>query len=192
MSETDDLVAALAPVAAAFDDQRIRFYVSGSVASSLHGAIRSTMDVDLVCDLCEDQIERFVDVVGDEFYISPSAIRHAVYRKSCFNLIHLPTSYKVDVFVTRGRPFDISSMDRATLQTFGASNAISVPVCTAEDSIISKLEWFRLTNEVSERQWGDVTRLMHLLGDTMDVPYLQQMAESVGIEDLLQRLLSHE
>ena len=51
MSEVDDLVAALTPVAAAFDRLGIRHYIGGSVASTMHGAIRSTMDVDVVCDL---------------------------------------------------------------------------------------------------------------------------------------------
>jgi hypothetical protein len=51
MSEADDLVAALTPVAAAFERLRVRHSIGGSVASTMHGAIRSTMDVDVVCDL---------------------------------------------------------------------------------------------------------------------------------------------
>jgi hypothetical protein len=60
MSEADDLVAALAPVAAAFRDVGARHYVGGSVASTIHGAIRSTMDVDLVCDLRVEQVDSFL------------------------------------------------------------------------------------------------------------------------------------
>ena len=48
MSDVDDLVAALEPVAAALGRLGVGFYVGGSVASTYHGAIRSTMDVDLV------------------------------------------------------------------------------------------------------------------------------------------------
>lgn len=51
MSDYDDLVAALAPVSSALRKLGIRHYVSGSVASSFHGATRSTMDVDVVADL---------------------------------------------------------------------------------------------------------------------------------------------
>ena len=68
MSEAGDLLAALAPVAAAFGRLGVWHYVGGSVASTVHGAIRSTMDVDLVCDLRADQIETFVAAFGDEFY----------------------------------------------------------------------------------------------------------------------------
>ncbi|MCY2965877.1 MAG: hypothetical protein NT069_19985 [Planctomycetota bacterium] len=56
--------------------------------------------------------------------------------------------------------------------------------------ITSKLEWYRKTNETSERQWDDVTRLLKLLGDAADIEYLKGAAESVGVHDLLERLLS--
>jgi hypothetical protein len=66
MSDTDDLLAALAPVAAAFRRLGVDFYIGGSVASTYHGAIRSTMDVDLVCDLRADQVAAFVATFGQD------------------------------------------------------------------------------------------------------------------------------
>ena len=59
-------------------------------------------------------------------------------------------------------------MDRATLETLGGEPPLMVRIATAEDSIISKLEWLRKTNETSERQWDDVTRLIRLLGSQAD------------------------
>lgn len=189
MNDVPDLIAALTPVVAALNQLGLRYYVGGSVASSFHGAARSTMDVDIVCELSADKVSAFVSGFGDDFYISESAIREAIQRKSCFNLIHLPTSFKVDVFVSRGRPFDTSSMDRATEESLGGDPPLEVRIATAEDSIISKLEWYRKTNETSERQWEDVTRLIRLLGSHADVGRLTEMAESVGVNDLLKRLL---
>ena len=147
------------------------------------------MDVDLVAELSEEKISDFVSCFGDEFYLSEAAVRDAVRRRSCFNLIHLPSSFKVDIFVSRERPFDDESMRRARLERLGESKSVQVPIATAEDTIISKLEWFRLTNETSERQWDDASRLLKLLGDAADVAYLHRAAESVGVEDLLERLL---
>ena len=190
MSDTADLLAALTPVAAVLERLGVRHYVGGSVASSVHGAIRSTMDVDLVCELRSDQIEPFLTAFGVDFYVSRQAVQQAVERRSCFNLIHLPTAYKVDVFVTRGRPFDHAAMERAAPQPIGEDDSLTVPVATAEDSIISKLDWFRLGNESSERQWSDVSRLVALLGDSLDASYMRRMAESVGVSDLLERLLA--
>lgn len=189
MSDTADLLAALTPVAAVLERLGVRHYVGGSVASSVHGAIRSTMDVDLVCELRSDQIEHFLAAFGVDFYVSRQAVQQAVERRSCFNLIHLPTAYKVDVFISRGRPFDLAAMTRAVPRTLGGEESLLVPVATAEDSIVAKLEWFRLGDESSQRQWDDVTRLMSLRGETLDADHMHRMAESVGVADLLAQLL---
>ena len=188
MSETDDLVDALSPVVDAFRTLGIRHFVGGSVASSFHGATRSTMDVDVVCELTDAQVSSFVELFNRDFYISEPAIRDAIRRKSCFNLIHLPTSFKVDIFINRGRPFDAEAMRRARPRVLGDKRTVDVPIATAEDSIISKLEWYSLSNETSERQWDDVSRLIKLLGDAADIAYLERAANSVGVTDLLTRL----
>ncbi len=190
MSDVDDLVAALEPVAAALGRLGVGFYVGGSVASTYHGAIRSTMDVDLVCELRPEQVAAFVAAFGPECYVSEPAVRDAVERRSCFNVIHLPTAFKVDVFVSRGRSFDVAAMHRAAPQLLGGDRPLTVPIATAEDSIVAKLEWYRLGDEASERQWDDVSRLVALLGDSLDVAHMQQMAASLGVADLLERLLT--
>lgn len=189
MSETDDLVAALTPVAAAFDSLGVRHYIGGSVASTMHGAIRSTMDVDVICDLRADQVDALLAAFGAEFYVSHAAVRQAVESRSCFNVIHLPTAYKVDVFVSRGRPFDVAAMERAIPLPLAEGREATVRVATPEDSIVAKLEWFRLGDETSERQWHDVSRLVALHGDALDLEHMHRMAASVGVADLLDRLL---
>jgi hypothetical protein len=189
LTDSDDLIDALAPVVEALQRLQVRHYVGGSIASSFHGATRSTMDVDLVAELSEEKITDFVNCFGGEFYLSEAAVREAVKRRSCFNLIHLPSSFKIDIFVSRERPFDDESMRRARLERLGESKSVEVPIATAEDTIISKLERFRLTNEASERQWDDVSRLLKLLGDAADRVYLQRAAKIVGVADLLERLL---
>ncbi|MEI6256008.1 MAG: hypothetical protein WCQ77_05105 [Planctomycetota bacterium] len=148
------------------------------------------MDVDLVCDLRADQVTAFVAAFGSDFYVRDSAARDAVERKKCFHLIHLPTASKIDVFVSQQRPFDRMAMERALPQPLGLGDTLAIPVATAEDSIVAKLEWFCLGDDSSQRQWDDVSRLVALLGDTLDIVSMRQMAESVGVTDLLERLLA--
>ncbi|MFM8325030.1 MAG: hypothetical protein ACKN9U_09225 [Pirellulaceae bacterium] len=190
MTQPDDLIDALEPVVQVFRDLGIQHFIGGSIASSFHGATRSTMDVDLVCDMKESQVAPFLSRFTEGFYVSQTAVENAVRSKSCFNLIHLPTAFKVDVFVSRARPFDIDSMRRSTLEKIGTTKTLEVPIATAEDSIVSKLEWYRFTEEPSERQWNDVMRLVRLLGERLDITYLRQAADAVGVRDLLDRLLS--
>lgn len=189
MSELNDVAKALQPVAKTFERLGVEFYVGGSVASSFHGAMRSTMDVDLVASIDDAQVSPLLAELGAEYYASESAIRDAVRRKSSFNLIHLATSFKVDVFAHRGRAFDVSAFARAKPGQIGGDPSFTFPIASAEDTIISKLEWYRLGNETSERQWHDVTTVLALLGSEANVDYLRKFAESVGVGDLLERLL---
>ena len=106
LNQPDDLIAAITPVVSCLNELEVRHYVGGSVASSFHGAVRSTMDVDIVCELIKKQVPRFTDRLANEYYFSEHTIREAIENKSCFNLIHLSSSFKVDMFVSRGRPFD--------------------------------------------------------------------------------------
>jgi len=189
VSDFDDLVAALEPVVSALRKLGVAHYVGGSVASTLHGAIRSTMDVDLVCALDEALVEPFIVACGSDYYANSTAAHEAVRQRKCFNLIHVPTSYKIDVFVHRGRRFDESALGRARPASFGPAATESIPVATVEDSILAKLEWFRLTDETSERQWDDVSKLVRLHGGGLDRAYLHEMADTIGIGDLLERML---
>ena len=56
------------------------------------------------------------------------------------------------MFISRQRPFDITAMNRATRENLGDSHVLEIHIATPEDSIISKLELYRKTNETSERQ----------------------------------------
>ena len=189
MNSDQGLIQALEPVAKILQSLDIEFYVSGSVASSFHGAARSTLDVDLVADLRSEHIESFVSRINNEdYYVSQAAIEDAVNRATCFNVIHVPTSFKVDIFILKNREFDKSSMNRAALGKVDLQSEFEVPIASPEDTILSKLEWYRLGNEVSERQWDDVARVVKILGRTLDREYLKRNAAELGVADLLQKL----
>jgi hypothetical protein len=148
------------------------------------------MDIDIVSELQLQHVDDFLSQFGQDFYVSEIAVRQAIARRSCFNLINFGTSLKVDVFISRGRTFDRACMLRAeTARMEGENRTIDVPIATVEDIIISKLEWYLLTDESSERQWEDVNRLIRLVGSTLDRDYLQDSAQMLGVSDLLERLL---
>lgn len=189
MDNNEDLVNALRTIRATFDALRIQYFVGGSVASSFHGAMRSTMDVDVVAELTLEHIRPILMAVADEFYASESAMRDAIQRRSAFNLIHLPTSFKVDIFVSRGREFDKSAFARSTITRLGtAESGIDVPIASMEDILLAKLDWYRAGNESSERQWDDVTRLVKLNRDNIDWNYLEAAVREIRVADLLDRL----
>jgi hypothetical protein len=172
-----------------FDRLGIPYLIGGSLASAVYGVYRATLDVDLVADIQSDQISQLVELLKDEFYIDPEMILDAIQHTASFNLIHLETMFKVDVFILKKRPFDQNQMQRRILHLIGEGPSERAYFSTAEDIILAKLEWFRAGGEVSDRQWSDIIGVIKIQASQIDSMYLQQWAGKLGLKDLLQRAL---
>ena len=182
-----DLLVALAPVLQALAHLGVRHFVGGSIASSAHGVARASVDADVVAELQLAHVEPLVAALGADFYMPEERIHDAVARKASFNVIHLGTMVKVDVFVSRDRPFDRRAFERSGPAS--TVDGVTLPVSSAEDIVLAKLEWYRRGGEVSERQWGDVLGVIQAMADRLDRGYLSQGAVELGVGDLLERAL---
>jgi hypothetical protein len=168
----------------------VPYFIGGSLASAVHGVVRATMDVDLVADLGLEHVEPLARALGDAFYADAEMMRDAVRRRGSFNLIHLETMFKVDVFVSKERPFDQVQFERRVLQTLTTDPDRAAYVASAEDIILAKLEWYHLGGQASNRQWRDVQNVLKVQGDQLDLHYLDHWAAQLGLRDLLERALS--
>ena len=166
---------------------RVLYLVSGSFASSLHGEPRSTNDVDVVADLDPTTADVFVDSLGQAFYADASVAIEAAQSGTSFNIVHLETAVKVDIFVAGADPFDRVRLQRRQRVAIDAPNGQdTLYVDSAEDVVLRKLEWYRRGGETSERQWRDVVAVLRVQRD-LDVAHLRTWAERLGIADLLVR-----
>ena len=182
------MIGALTPVAAILNQLQVQWYLCGSVASSIHGVARTTVDADIVADLTIAHVNPLIENLQDEFYISQSAVTEAIARKRSFNAIHLTTSFKVDVFALKSRAFDKHTIARirpAVLSEHGED--LPVVVASAEDTILSKLEWYRKGNEISERQWEDILGIFRIQRNALELDYLKRWSSDIGVGDLLDR-----
>lgn len=167
----------------------VPYVVGGSVASIVHGMIRTTLDVDLVADLKASQVSPFVTALGEQFYVDEASIRRAIQRRGSFNLIHLNTMVKIDIFLPKDRPFDRQQLARRVSEPVSAETDRTLWILTAEDIILAKLDWFHMGGEVSERQWRDVLSVVRTQGTMLDQDYLRASARELGIAELLERAL---
>ena len=185
-----DLVAALLPVIEALDSLGVRYYVGGSVASSIHGVPRASIDADVIAELGAEQVAPLAARLSAHFYLDEGRMRDAVERRLSFNVIHLATMFKIDVFVSKARPFDREAAARAREQAIDeAPDAPRFPIASAEDTVLAKLEWFRLGAETSERQWWDIIGVLKVTPEA-DREYLRHWAASLGVAALLERALA--
>lgn len=176
-------------VTGVFEALGVPYLIGGSLASTLYGMIRATQDSDIVAEMKIEHLKPFVAALGNEFYVDDEMIADSIRRHSSFNIIHRESMFKVDVFIPRPRPFLQAQLARAQKQTFTFESEISAKFASPEDTILSKLEWYRTGGEISERQWRDVLGVLKTRAGELDLEYLQKWGRELKVDDLLRRAL---
>lgn len=164
------------------------YVIGGSLASTIHGVVRTTLDTDIVADLSLRQAQPFADLLASAFYLDIDTIHHAIRQRSSFNLIHLASMFKVDIFILKNRPFDRQQLDRRQSWIADPDSGRTIYVATPEDTILTKLAWYRLGGEISDRQWRDILGVLAVQGDRLDLAYMRQWAVDLGVSDLFERI----
>lgn len=185
----EEVIGVTLRVTAILEKLDVPYLVGGSLASSLHGEPRATQDVDIVADLKPEHVAPFVSALHDDFYVDEPAVRDAVKRRSTFNVIHLETMFKVDVFVAGNQRVTRRELERRQVFILDVQPPEEIIVASPEDIIVQKLYWYRLGDEVSERQWSDAMSVLKIRNRKLDLDYMRDVATEMGVEDLLVRAL---
>jgi hypothetical protein len=174
-------IEAVARVVRHLDALGISYMVAGSMASSFHGRPRTTQDADIVIDPTADQLDRIVAGLSEAgFYVDQGRARDALRRRQ-FNVIDPSSAFKLDLIIRKDRPFSREEFARRLRAALGES--LEVVLATAEDTILSKLEWSKLGGG-SERQLADVGGMIELKGADLDRDYIERWARVLGVLDL--------
>jgi len=172
------------------EDLGVAYHLGGSIASSVHGIPRMTQDVDLVAHVTPEAATALARIASGEFYVDAEVARAAARERTSFNLIHRDSGMKIDIFVRGSEPFDLEEFRRHRRERVQVQPPYDLFVKTPEDTLLRKLQWYRLGGEVSDRQWADVLGVIRTQADRLDRPYLQQWSQELGVADLLERALS--
>lgn len=186
----DDILEVTLLVAETLERLGVPYVVGDSLASSFHGVPRATIDADLVAALQEEHRSRFVEALRNDFYLDEEAIRTAIERRASFNVIHLETMFKVDVFVAQDDHATRQELERGGRFVVTESPERVLRIASAEDTVVRKLHWYELGDEVADRQWSDAIGVLRVAGVTLDYDYMRRIASLLGVEHLLGRALT--
>jgi hypothetical protein len=173
--------------ASLLEQLRIEYALGGSVASSLLGEPRTTLDVDFAVRLDFAGLDGIIDALHAEFYIPLDAAKAALVDCSSFNLISHATGLKIDVFAVGDELLDRRQIDRRVRMQVRRSPRAEIWVTSAEDQVLRKLRWYQDGGEVSDRQWRDVVALVRTQRNHLDFADLEQAADQLQIRELLER-----
>lgn len=189
MDFSDRIRKAMQPVGQAFDAAGVSYAVVGSVAGLSHGWARQTMDVDVLAALRPEDVAPFVAQLGADYFVDEHQVRDAVRHKGSFNIFHVATGFKIDVFVSGGSSYDKQVTARRELETMRDDVEPAFYVQSAEDLLLSKLRWYRAGGGASDRQWCDILGVLNVQQFVVDFDYLDHWARDLGVTDLLHKAL---
>ncbi len=162
----------------------IPYMLTGSVAMSTYIAPRMTMDVDLVVECDQTKPGDWIDLFGEDCYISIEAVQDAQARGGMFNIIHNQLIAKADIIVRRNSEYRKLEFSRRQVRSLADRDVF---VVSPEDLFLSKLVWWKESD--SAQQKTDLERLLADFGN-LDLDYIDQWASRIGVAQQWEQIKS--
>ena len=186
MAEPDEYLV-LKQLTDVLDGLQIDYAIGGSIASSVYGKVRFTQDADINAAVTADKAEQLYSVLKEDFYVSKDAVNQAISDHTSFNVIHLATAFKIDIFVRKDDDFYEQLFLRRRKVKLDESIDQLFDIVSPEDIILLKLQWYESSGCISERQWLDVLGVLAVQKESLDMKYLRSSSKRLGLDMLLEK-----
>lgn len=174
----------LCEVVARLERCSIAYMVGGSTASSVYGEPRTTRDVDIVVEVDSASLRRLFEAFEPSSVYVDQPPDGVVGPGQMFNVIDLIGGWKIDLVVRKDRRFsEVEFARRRRVEVLGTV----VSMATAEDVILSKLEWAAKSG--SSRQLDDARGIVRVQAERLDLAYLRHWAVDLDVLSLLDEVL---
>ncbi|MCL2305054.1 MAG: hypothetical protein FWC43_06885 [Planctomycetaceae bacterium] len=158
----------------------IPYHLTGGVVASHYGETRNTQDVDIVIDFskCRNKNALFTDLKS-ELYVDRRTFDEAIQTNSMFQVLDIESVLRADIYVKSVLPQFPKNVSWANI-----AGDITLPICSPEDSILSKLVWIKLG---SGRSRKDVVAMLRVQ-ENLDNEYLEATAVQLDVKPILDEL----
>ena len=167
----------------------LRYFVTGSIATTYFGEPRFTNDIDIVVDLNPDRVPEFCGAFPDaDFYLDEESVRDAIATRDQFNIIHPACGLKIDVMIPARDAFNASRFARA--RRLKPEDDYVASFASPEDVILEKLEFFAAGG--SDKHLRDIAGMLRLSGNEIDREYVCEWSERLGGDSIWRRVLESQ
>ena len=177
------------PLVEVFDGLKVSYALGGSLASSIYGMQRATLQLDIVADMSQTQTSFFIEQLAPEYFFHEDDVQTALKQRTPFMLIHLASLLKVVVSFPQARAFDRGILHRSRYMALIEEYRL-IPVLSPEDVAALLLEQFQESGERLDDVWYDLLGLLKVQGPSLDLAYLDKWATAVNVKELLSRALA--
>jgi hypothetical protein len=139
------------------ESKNIPYMLSGSIALNNYAIPRMTMDIDIVINLHEENLQDFLSIFDEKYYINKDVVKNETKRLGMFNVIDHETGFKVDFILRKNseyRKHEFSRREQIQIVDF------DVWIVSPEDLVVSKIEWIQQLQ--SDKQITDISNLLAL------------------------------
>jgi len=163
----------------------IDYVICGSMAATFYGVQRSTEDTDIIINPTQEQLTKFIELLGNAYYVSKDAAVEALKHGNMFNVIDIENVWKVDLIIRKQSAFSVEEFRRKRKENLLGKDLY---ILSPEDSILSKLLWAKRSR--SEQQFNDVMKILEARSGNLDRKYLNKWAKVLEVKDDLNKCLS--
>ena len=188
VADTSDYWEAVRPLVNTCKDLDIPYALSGSLASSLYGLQRATLQIDFIAGLGQKHLPSFCTQLSGLYLLHKEEIEAAIRQKSCFTLVHLESLLKVIVTLPAMLTIGQQVFHRVRKITL-VEGEQPVSVLSPEQMTLLLLEAFKRSNERADDLWYDLLGMVKVQGTHLDMLFLMQQAALLAITELLARAL---
>ena len=156
----------------------INYMISGSIAANYYTIPRMTRDIDIIIELNEGDIGKFVNLFKDDFYINEKTVANEVSRQGMFKVIYNRYVIKIDFIIKKSSEYQQGAFYRRKQVKIEQNPMWFI---SADDLIISKLLWAK--DSYSETQLQDVRNLIETVND-LDLSYVEHWIQKLSLEQI--------
>ena len=155
----------------------IPYMITGSIAAAYYGLGRATYDLDIVISATSDKLKKLVELLPrEQYYAVLQDALDAQRHGSMFNVLDTTSGWKIAFILKKPAPFHEEAFQRRLAVVF---EGVPTSVISAEDLILSKLDWARMGE--SERQVRDAAVVLEKRRTNLDLPYIEKWIAELGL-----------